>query len=651
MLIGLDSHGQVFDYYYPYVGLENHTSGKYIHKIGLWSDNELDWIDGPNFKVNVNFETDTFASKIIAENPSKKITLEFNDILYNEKNIFIREVKVFNHADKSREVKLFFNHQFEIYESFRGDTAYYDPEKHVIIHYKGRRIFLMNLMDANSGISFEDFSCGLLAMEGKEGTYKDAEDGVLSKNPIEHGLVDSVMGITLRLKPNYFKTVHYWSCASKEMKEVFQLNDYVILKTPKYLLNTSKNYWKAWVNKENFNFYGLDKEIIDLFKKSLYVIRGHVDNDGGIIASSDTDLLKYGRDNYSYVWPRDSAFTVMALNKAGFTDVSKRFFLFANEIIRDEGFFMHKYRSDRSLGSSWHPWLRDNKLELPIQEDETALVIIALWDYYTKTRHIEFIEEVYNSLIKKAAEFMASYIDERTGLPRPSYDLWEEKFGVNTFTSSAVYGALICASRFAEILGKEKSAEYYKKTAEQIKKSILYFLYDEDKNYFYKLLNNKTGKIEFDETLDMSSFYALFKFNILDLNDERLQNMFYKIKHELECKTAIGGIPRYSNDNYFRNNETGIGNPWNITTLWMAQYYVRTANSAQDLEKVKDILHFVKKHSSNSGMISEQLNPITGEQISATPLVWSHSEFVVTILEYLEKLEKLGVCKMCLPVE
>ena len=39
---------------------------------------------------------------------------------------------------------------------------------------------------------------------------------------------------------------------------------------------------------------------------------------------------------------------------------------------------MHKYRPDKSLGSSWHPWVRNGKPELPIQEDETALVIYAL---------------------------------------------------------------------------------------------------------------------------------------------------------------------------------------------------------------------------------------------------------------------------------
>ena len=40
-------------------------------------------------------------------------------------------------------------------------------------------------------------------------------------------------------------------------------------------------------------------------------------------------------------------------------------------------------------------------------------------------------------------------------------------------------------------------------------------------------------------------------------------------------------------------------------------------------------------------MLSEQLDPNTGESISATPLVWSHAEFVRTVIEYNKKFNLL----------
>jgi GH15 family glucan-1,4-alpha-glucosidase len=43
-----------------------------------------------------------------------------------------------------------------------------------------------------------------------------------------------------------------------------------------------------------------------------------------------------------------------------------------------------------------------------------------------------------------------------------------------------------------------------------------------------------------------------------------------------------------------------------------------------------------------SGVLSEQIHPYTGEQISATPLIWSHAEFVDTIAELVIKKQELS---------
>ena len=209
-----------------------------------------------------------------------------------------------------------------------------------------------------------------------------------------------------------------------------------------------------------------------LFNKSLLTIRAHVDNRGAIIASSDSDMLKSGRDTYSYTWPRDGAFTAYALDKAGYHHVSRKFYSFCRNVITDDGYFMHKYRADESLGSSWHPWIRQGKVELPIQEDETALVIRSLWHYYIQSKNLEFVEDMYNPVIKKAADFMVDYIQEN-GLPKPSYDLWEEYFCVSTFTACSVFAALESAAQFSKLLGKMNHFEKYSRFAQRLRSSIL----------------------------------------------------------------------------------------------------------------------------------------------------------------------------------
>lgn len=648
--VGFDQFSQVYDFYFPYVGLENQMGKNYVHKLGIFVDSKMHWFDNGEWDIKHGLSKDynIGCSKLVNKNIGIEVSIK--DSVYNEKDILIRQIKIKNNFESSREVKLFFNQQFEMYESYRGDTAYFDPTQNVIIHYKGRRIFLVNAINAKDLKQFSEYSIGLLGIEGKEGTYKDAEDGKLESNPVEHGLVDSVIGLEFVIDANSTAESYYWLIVGKLQSEVLEMNSYINEKKPWYLMTTSKNYWRAWIKKQNFSFYGLNEEVVDLFKKSLFVLRSHVDNTGSIIASGDSDLLKYGRDTYSYMWPRDGAFVTMALDNAGYHGITKAFFEFCNDVISPEGFFLHKYRSDKSFGSSWHPWIREGKPSLPIQEDETALVLWALWHHYTKTKDIEFIELVYNSLIKKIANFLVSYFDPETMLPMPSYDLWEEKYGVHTFTVASVYGALTSAAKFAEILGKLESRDLYLDRANKISEGIVQKLFSHNEKYFYKSINNVNSEIVHDKTLDISSFFGLLHFGVLKPENEMMQSTLSAIQKDLVIKNAIGGIARYKNDNYYRvSNENG--NPWVITTLWVAQYYIKKAQKFEELEPVLNYLNWVKKYSTSGGMIAEQFNPITGEPISATPLAWSHAEFVSTVIYYMQKIEQLGICDVCYPVE
>src|SRR3989344_595524 len=146
ILIGLDKFGQLYDLYFPYVGLENHVGSKYLHKLGVFVDDSFSWLDDGSWVVSVKSASNTLQGLIEATSTKFGLKIYFEDTVYNEKNIFLRHITVENLQDREREIKFVLNHQFEIYESHRGDTAYYDPLRKVLIHYKGRRLFLANLL-------------------------------------------------------------------------------------------------------------------------------------------------------------------------------------------------------------------------------------------------------------------------------------------------------------------------------------------------------------------------------------------------------------------------------------------------------------------------------------------------------------------------
>ena len=361
-------------------------------------------------------------------------------------------------------------------------------------------------------------------------------------------------------------------------------------------------------------------------------MRAHSDNRGSILASADSGNIQYGGDTYSYVWPRDACFTAWSFDIAGFYDVSKRFYEFANDILTDEGYVLHKYQPDKSLGSSWHPWIKDGKRQLAIQEDETAILLVGLWEHYVRAKDLEFIESLYNSLIKKAAEFLIRYKDAKSGLPMPSYDLWEEKYGISAFTSSVVYGGLMSAGHFAKTLGKEDETLKFYNEAESLRKAIIKELWDENQKYFLRF-SEEGGQLRKEPKLDASSFYGPFRFGIFAPDDPRMLAAYEMAKSRLSVGIPIGGTARYEGDNFCKSVDSATGNPWLVTTLWLAQYKIVAASSLPELLEVAKDIEWAASHAKHS-MLPEQLHPQTGDAISATPLTWSHAEFVRTVIEF-----------------
>jgi GH15 family glucan-1,4-alpha-glucosidase len=202
----------------------------------------------------------------------------------------------------------------------------------------------------------------------------------------------------------------------------------------------------------------------------------------------------------------------------------------------------------------------------------------------------------------------------------------------------------MAGAKFAHLFEKEDDEKLFESTALRMREAILTHLYDKDLKMFIKLLNKKNGGIEYDKTIDMSSIHAIYTYGVLDIDDPIVEESIKTIEEKLRLHTGIDGVPRYEGDRYYVQVD-GVPNPWYITTLWLAQYYARSARRVEDLDIVTYWLNWSVTHSPLSGVLSEQLHPFTGEQISATPLTWSHAEYIRTFMYYHEALERFGICK------
>jgi GH15 family glucan-1,4-alpha-glucosidase len=336
----------------------------------------------------------------------------------------------------------------------------------------------------------------------------------------------------------------------------------------------------------------------------------------------------------------------MALDNAGYGEIAERFFEFCADTISPKGYLLHKYNPDQSVGSSWHPWFKNGEIQLPIQEDETATVIVALWQHYKLNKNIEFLQKVFNPLIKRAGNFMTQFIDEETELPLPSYDLWEQDWGVFSYTCATVYAGLEACAKLSEVIGHFNHHNRYEKAAARMRNAILKYLFDEETGRFLKRIevDKNTGEIKKDYSID-ASMHALWMMGVLPPDDPRIQKTNEAIYQHLKVNTPVGGLARLENDNYMRvgGDYTGIpGNPWIITTLWHAQWKIAMAKTKDDLKEATEILNWTMGHMNKAGILPEQLSPFNGEHLSVAPLTWSHSTFVDTVLKYDGKLKELG---------
>ena len=640
LVVAFDSKYRLADIFFPHVGLENHAGTRF--RFGVWCDGTLSWVEDDRWQRTITYLRDTMVSDVILQHDDLGLRVRCNDAVDADANVFVRKIVVRNARPEARQVKLIVHHDFNLYGSPGADTAMFDPDSNSIIHYKAKRYFLMNAaVDANVGIT--EYACGRSGIGGEEGTWRDAEDGVLSMHPIQQGAVDSTIAIPLTVEGNGSATAYYWICAGERYSDVRQLDTYVRGDTAARIISRTASLWYTWVHKTGDDLSDLPDAVSELYQRSLLVVRAHCDRDGGIVAACDSDIEWGHNDHYSYVWPRDGALVADAMDRAGFHDVARRFLTWAHDTISNQGYFLHKYTPDGALASSWNPWIRNGRKQLPIQEDETALVLWLLARHYERTRDLDFIRLVYKRLVVQPAEFMLGFRDPQTGLPLPSFDMWEERQGIFTFTCSAVHGALRAASELANLFNDQERRTRYDEAATQIRDAMLSNLWIEEEGRFARgLVLRDEGQLQLDRTVDASVFGA-FYFGVFGAETAMIEETMRVVREVLWVQTEVGGVARYERDPYQRvgEGEDAAGNPWIICTMWLAEHAIARATSVAELQSALDLLRWARSKARPSLVLPEQIHPTTGAPLSVSPFTWSHAQVISVVRGYLDSLRNL----------
>ncbi len=643
LLVTFDARYQLRDIYYPYVGMEDHTGG-HPCRFGIWADGRFSWTADEGWERKLRYAHETLVTDVHLANAALGLRISCRDVVDFDRDLYLKEVTVEDTTGHERDVRLFHHFECDLYGNDVGDSAYYDPRSRALIHYKSRRYFLLNARSGEGAVGLTSFAVGRKETGTDVGTWRDAEDGVLSRNAVAQGSVDTVGQIDVRLAPFGTATVTFWIAAGQTYDDVRAIDQLVRDRGHVSFIQRTEDYWRLWANKDEADLSKvLADDLCHQYKTSCLVLRTQTDERGAILAGNDSDVLRFNRDTYSYMWPRDGALAAAAMDLAGYVELPRKFYAICGELITREGYLHHKYTPDGSVGSSWLPWSTpEGKLQLPIQEDETALPVWALWLHYERLRDLEFVRPLYRKLVRAAADFMVSFREPHTRLPAPSVDLWEERRGIHAFTTGAVWAGLTAACEFADAFGQHELATRYRTAADEIKAAALEHLWDAGRGRFMRTITVlPDGTITKDPTLDIS-LAGVWLFGMLPPDDPRVVATMRAIEERLWVPTAIGGLARYEHDQYFRHDGVDVtGNPWFIGTLWLAEHHIACAKRVEDLEPARKILEWCVTRSLPSGVMPEQLHAATGDPLSVSPLTWSHAAYVSAAQRYARKMHAL----------
>lgn len=410
-------------------------------------------------------------------------------------------------------------------------------------------------------------------------------------------------------------------------------------------INETAKYWKKYVQDHiNIDINSFNEQVNKIYKRSILLFPLLVNEEtGGIMAAPEIDEEKLKCGGYSYCWPRDGVFVTKALNLLKMQDISENFYLkFCKNTQSKNGMWEQRFFTNGNLAPCWG-----------YQIDETSSVIYGINEHYKLTGNIEILKQT-KKMCENACDFLFKYIEnlfeiEEQDLVKKeilskfnkneriekhlSYDIWEMNEGVHLYSISSIYSAFGAMINIEEELQKNKSKDNFNnrikqenisnrknkltKYREQIKEYIIENFCDQKQKTLHRNLE--------DNKMDISILGTVFPFNVFSATEKIVVNTVEKINMTL--RTYTGGILRFEEDNYI-----GGKNPWVISTLWMALYYIKVGKKKEAI----NLLNFVTKTANYNGLLAEQIDNNTLKPSWVIGLGWSHAMFII-VLDALNK--------------
>lgn len=378
-------------------------------------------------------------------------------------------------------------------------------------------------------------------------------------------------------------------------------------------LEETHRYWRDWT-----------RELAIPFEWQEQVIRAAVtlklcsyEDTGAIVAAATTSIpesANSGRNwDYRYCWLRDSYFTIQALNRLGATRTMEGYLHYiANVVAGAQGISLQPV-----YGISGETDLTERTLESlpgyrgmgPVRVGNQA---------YTQTQH-----DVYGAVVLAS---MQSFYDLRLNAPggvaqfqqlepagercfalydQPDAGIWEYRgrAHVHTFSSVMCWAGVDRLARLARHLKLSERVDYWQTRADHMHARIMAAAWDEELGTFTEAWN---------APLVDASVLLLGELDFVATDDPKFIGTVDYLGKQLRRDRYL---MRYVAHDDFGAPE----NAFNICTFW----YINALAAIGRKEEARQLFNNMLQRCNSLGLMSEDLDPVTGEQWGNYPQTYS----------------------------
>ncbi|MHB9022752.1 MAG: glycoside hydrolase family 15 protein [Armatimonadota bacterium] len=497
------------------------------------------------------------------------LEMEITDLVHPRRNIIARRFRLRNTSQDTLDGVLMQYLYLRLGEMSRKNSARRVDDPPAIVQY------WRNVCFAMGGDTPDATQVGKAGGLSHNSAKNDMQDGLLSNQREELGDVDTAYAWNFWLRPGEeFERVFYISAAASEPAALNQLKEHAPRGFDEIYAMTDA-WWGEWLSA--VKSVSLDGLLGEVYYRSVLASRLLYDESyGSFLAAPEFDPLLERCGGYGFVWPRDAAEVVLALEQVGLNGMVEHFFEWAGEAQKVDGSWEQRYWINGERGPGWCTF--DDSTQI----DQTATMIYALGAYADRLPEAARAElqQRYWSMMAITANYLLDKLGEN-GLHSQAIDLWEKYRGSFCYSNASIHAALLAAARWAADRGQPALETQWREAAERIKSVLLADFWNG--SYFARGLND-AGEIDWTIDTAMLGLFEPFEMLSLDVPEERqmVESMARVIRERLTKHYPDGeAIIRHEGDDYVGGSAGGVN------TLWLARVLLRMAVSCRQDDPAK----------------------------------------------------------------